>query len=434
MMMETKVGQCSSTLDYEELSEVMLKPSEQFSHFHGGLTYFGQIIVHDLIPPRGKVTGEFGQYPYALNLNSLYGFEPDYKYELFPEQTSFLDENGCFLFDCNRDWDVLRTDVGKAKIPEPRNDENIIIAQLHRIFQKFHNKLIEGGYVCNALEARRVVTKVFHTLVIEYFLKSVLDDRIYIELFYRNTQLIPVSSRTIPNFFSHAAMRFGHSMVREMYDLNDKKQSVDLKELFKRGEALDEEWKIDWNNLFGEERFSTAEPIDTYIAKDMGHIPLKLDCKRAETFNIVKLNLEAGDRAGLRNGSEFVDAYLNSENGGKLRYLGLTFVGNTEGSTLDQLPDIYPEELPLWPYLLLEAEKQKEGKELGVLGSLMVGQVLKQALINSRYSILEKEGYSLSLMARCLPEKVREDLGLEEGSPIFDINNVIRFTDKGVKK
>ena len=40
-------------------------------------------------------------------------------------------------------WDVPRTGDGTAIIADPRNDQTLIILQLHVAFQKFHNRLVD---------------------------------------------------------------------------------------------------------------------------------------------------------------------------------------------------------------------------------------------------------------------------------------------------
>ena len=40
-------------------------------------------------------------------------------------------------------YDVKRRDAGKAVIADPRNDQTIIISQMHVGMQMFHNKLVD---------------------------------------------------------------------------------------------------------------------------------------------------------------------------------------------------------------------------------------------------------------------------------------------------
>jgi hypothetical protein len=39
--------------------------------------------------------------------------------------------------------DHLRDQAGVAQIGDPRNDENVIVAQLHQSFVRFHNKVTD---------------------------------------------------------------------------------------------------------------------------------------------------------------------------------------------------------------------------------------------------------------------------------------------------
>ena len=39
--------------------------------------------------------------------------------------------------------DMARDGNGRSIIPEPRNDENLIIVQLHKAVAKFHNRIVD---------------------------------------------------------------------------------------------------------------------------------------------------------------------------------------------------------------------------------------------------------------------------------------------------
>ena len=55
---------------------------------------------------------------------------------------------------------------------EPRNDENVIIAQIHLAVQKFHNRLIEEGATFN--EARRLTQWHYQWVVVNDYLPHVV--------------------------------------------------------------------------------------------------------------------------------------------------------------------------------------------------------------------------------------------------------------------
>src|SRR5262245_54813410 len=112
-----------------------------------GYTYLGQFIAHDLtFDPTSSLQRD--NDPDALidfrtprfDLDSVYGRGPvdqPYLYE--------HDDLRLLLGETLKNapaQDVPRTRLGRAIIGDPRNDENVIIAQLHSIFLRFHNRMV----------------------------------------------------------------------------------------------------------------------------------------------------------------------------------------------------------------------------------------------------------------------------------------------------
>jgi hypothetical protein len=52
--------------------------------------------------------------------------------------------------------DLPRKDDGTAPIGDPRNDENLILTQLHLLFLKFHNRCLDAGLAKTLSEAQRL--------------------------------------------------------------------------------------------------------------------------------------------------------------------------------------------------------------------------------------------------------------------------------------
>ncbi len=73
-----------------------------------------------------------------------------------------------------RNADPLRDRA--AQIGDPRNDENLIVAQLHLAFLKAHNRLVDQGRTFE--EARRLVRQHYQHIVLHDFLKRVADPAI----------------------------------------------------------------------------------------------------------------------------------------------------------------------------------------------------------------------------------------------------------------
>jgi Animal haem peroxidase len=134
-----------------------------------GYTYLGQFIDHDLtFDPTSQLQRQ--NDPDALNNFRTPRFDLDSVYGSGPDGDPFLyDEGGVKLriestsYDPNQ-LDLPRTavlrrdgdgqlvlvdgqpilDRGRALIPDPRNDENLIISQLHVAFMRFHNAVVDA--------------------------------------------------------------------------------------------------------------------------------------------------------------------------------------------------------------------------------------------------------------------------------------------------
>ena len=110
-----------------------------------GFTYLGQFLDHDLTldaTPLGDANIDIDAMVNGrtakLDLDSMYGGGQVGSPQLYDgAKFKFSNPNG---FE-----DLQRTGTGQAVLIEGRNDENLVIAQLHIAFQKFHNALIDQG-------------------------------------------------------------------------------------------------------------------------------------------------------------------------------------------------------------------------------------------------------------------------------------------------
>ena len=114
-----------------------------------GITFFGQFIDHDLtldnepqptdtVDVEGLVNGR----TFAFDLDSVYGGGPKKSPQLY--------DGDKFLIGTATDGvspDLPRNDMARAILVEPRNDENLIIAQIHLSFFRLHNSLDRPGHV-----------------------------------------------------------------------------------------------------------------------------------------------------------------------------------------------------------------------------------------------------------------------------------------------
>lgn len=191
----------------------------------GGYTFLGQFIDHDStrdVTPLGHQQAD----PKALrnldtpflDLGSVYGRGPDADPRLYdPARPGWL-----AVGDHDGVPDLPRAADGSAHIGDPRNDENLVVAQLHAGFLHFHNRLMAEGR--SAAEAQRLTTWHYQWLVVHEFLPRIVGQDVTDRMAAvagKNSFYKPKNRPMIPLEFSVAAYRFGHSMIRPEYEMND---------------------------------------------------------------------------------------------------------------------------------------------------------------------------------------------------------------------
>ena len=225
-----------------------------------GFTYLAQFIDHDMTLDKTAV--EFGEdvtvadllqgRSPALDLDSLYGRGPGNA-----RDRKFYAADGIKLKSGkavgpplgDRDgYDLPRVGVGSNQaerraplIPDPRNDENLAVAQTHCAFIRFHNEVVERliDRTPSTLlfsKAREEVVRHYQWLIKTDFLPRIVDPAIVEDVFANGRRFFEVAAPaddpygqgysrpgdfpTMPIEFSVAAYRLGHSMVRDSYDWN----------------------------------------------------------------------------------------------------------------------------------------------------------------------------------------------------------------------
>jgi Animal haem peroxidase len=132
------------------------------SRIPAGFTYLGQFVDHDLTFDKTRVRLVEHVSPAellqarspSLDLDSLYGAGPT-----DPESAKFYAADGIHLkmgetdavedipamegFDLPRGAGTTAAARRKAIIPDPRNDENLAVAQTHLAFIRFHNRVVD---------------------------------------------------------------------------------------------------------------------------------------------------------------------------------------------------------------------------------------------------------------------------------------------------
>ncbi len=157
---------------------------------------------------------------------------------------------------------------------------------MHVAFLRAHNQLVEGGQRFG--EARRTLRQHYQHIVLNDFLKRIVDEQIVDETIEQNRVFDPDPDQVfMPLEFSVAAYRFGHSMVRAAYNFNlnfnlsgdPDTTPATLELLFTFSalsgqlgnfETLPDNWIIQWENLVpAGKAFDRTRRIDTKLVEPL---------------------------------------------------------------------------------------------------------------------------------------------------------------------
>jgi Animal haem peroxidase len=409
-----------------------------------GYTYFGQFIDHDLtldIARLEEASTEGGRINHRtpfLDLEHVYAGGPNISSFLYRKHGADSHDGAeSFLLgatgpstilseplssSCN---DLPRNAQGIALVGDARQDENLIIAQLHVAFLRLHNTVIKNSKLLapysaagsDFAKAQRLVTWHYQWLVRNDFLKRILSPEVFDHLGSGKYKPMIKASRAgfrIPVEFSAAAFRFGHSMVRNVYSVyNDHHSDAKLGEelLLRTGLGpvgsvpVPEDWVIKWEKFFEfGGQLSLAQParkIDTAIAEGLFHLqppqlrvfdlaPRSVNSFGGDPPELPIRTLLRGARMGLPTGQD-VAAVV------KILQPTARFLKSSEiapGPHEDVLTDPdyrFDKATPLWYYILKEAEVAG-GNCLGTVGSRIVGEVILAALASDPNSYLNVAG------------------------------------------
>jgi hypothetical protein len=121
-------------------------PAEENPNLPSGFTFLGQFIDHNITFDPTTVLGQVTDAaattdfrPPRLDLAHVYGAGPTVHPYLYDPNS-----HGTELATSPDGVDLARTSGGVALIGDPRNDENLLLAQVHHAIIKFHNALVDG--------------------------------------------------------------------------------------------------------------------------------------------------------------------------------------------------------------------------------------------------------------------------------------------------
>ena len=394
-------------------------PSADNPTMTAGFTYFGQFLDHDMtFDPTSSLARRRDpesirnfRIP-ALDLDNVYGGGPVASPHLYDQnvdggRTTMLIEtipgSEARAIDRKPRRDLPRNSQMTALAGDPRDDENLIVSQLHLAWLCFHNVVVAdvkaqlgAGLTADEIfaEAQRVVRWHYQWLVLNEFLpktvgRETADDVLANgrkHFHWRNDPYIPVE-------FSVAAYRFGHSQVRSSYRANFGTSTVNpakqfIAPIFRpededpkdpddlRGGKRAPRRFIDWQTFFdfGDARSRKTRKIDTKLSSLLFDI---LGQAEGEPTSLATRDLLRGLTMELPSGQSVAGA------------MALPVL---EPSDLAELKDLQLEgRAPLWFYVLREAEVMAKGEHLGPVGGRIVAEVIHGLIEGDGQSYLRQD-------------------------------------------
>lgn len=421
-------------------------------------TYLGQFLDHDLtFDPASSLERQNdpeGLHDFRtprFDLDSVYGRGPD-------DQPYLYDETGDFILGENLAGgnpgarDLPRAANGRAVVGDPRNDENVIVSQLQGLFLRFHNAV---NRTLDAMpagmprfnEAQRLVRWHYQWMILNDFLPRIIDGKVL-------ESVLPhrASKRTIcedpprlvyyeprdfafmPLEFSVAAYRFGHSMVRPGYRLNQHdctllsimpgSQSDKAKKAGCAPDSLlgfrpmNPEWGIDWRRYIegdlGLDPLDPADPvtdrvqmsykIDTSLVDPLGNLPTNVQngiVHKGERPmpSLAERNLVRSWRMRLPSGQAIAramgivplaDGEIIIRKPNDLNQSGEDLV------PIATISQVFEDNCPLWTYILAEAQHnaRKDPEmhaltpKLGPVGGRIVAETFVGIMMQDSFSYL----------------------------------------------
>jgi len=406
-----------------------------------GFTYLGQFIDHDLTFDQSALMEGVDVSPGdlvlarspTLDLDSLYGAGPGN-----PASAQFYEADGLHLRVGEADgspsqgFDLPRVGTGTPKearvavIPDPRNDENLAVAQTHLAMIRFHNRVVDTlpssvPAAQRFREARKIVTKHYQWMIRTDYLPKICTPAVVNDVFNKNKRKAfepnkaPTTVPTMPLEFSVAAFRLGHSMIRGHYNWNKNFPNATLEQLFQfaalggdlgGGLRLPSIWIADFRHLYNfgatgisrpdlvvpPAKFNKALRIDTRLAHFLSTLPVVTDASPAN--NLAFRNLTRANMVKLATGQQMV-TFLKSKGVNVTKLTNTQIRDGQNGADLSALTAAQRTQLlaktPLWFYCLREAEFNN-GK-LGGVGARIVVETFHRAMEGARFSIVRDTAF-----------------------------------------
>ncbi|HEY2240613.1 MAG TPA: peroxidase family protein [Streptosporangiaceae bacterium] len=342
-----------------------------------GRPVFGQYLAHDLTADRSPVTHHDdvellrNARSARLNLELLYGQGPvghPYLYRRSDPAQLLLGQ-----IESGPDDDLPRNPEGIALAGDPRQDVHGLISQLHVAMIRAHNRLVDrlrddGVPEAGLFDAaRQSLTWHYQYVVLHDYLPETIGAEPTARLLEHGPRYFrPDGAVAIPLEFADAAYRFGHSQMRDRYQLQPGGPAVKLMPDLMGFGPTPADHVVSWPLLLdvpGQPPAQRAKAIEGRLPSSLIHLPIDITgaVDEDDQASLAVRDLLRGTATGLPSG-EAVARHIG-EVPLTRDEIGLAAVG-------------WASETPLWYYIAREAAVREDGERLGPIGALIVGEVL----------------------------------------------------------
>jgi Animal haem peroxidase len=425
-------------------------------------TYLGQFIDHDItFDPSSSLMRQ--NDPDALidfrtprlDLDSVYGRGPDDQPYLYGDNKELLLgkplSGNALGKPIQKAQDLARAANHRAMIGDPRNDENAIVSQLQGLVLRFHNNFRGDNPDLSFEQVQQQVRFHYQWVVTHDFLRRIVSSRVLEHIlphlfeskrakanvvdhppqlrFYR-----PVHSAFMPLEFAAAAYRFGHSMVRPGYRLNDAVAPLPIFSLSKlpagcvkpvddlRGfRDMNPAWAIDWARFIDLEkrpagldgdskndqsqRTQLAYKIDPSLVDPLSNLPETITGPNPGAFkSLAARNLVRGWRMRLPSGQDIARAIGVEPLADDDILIQSTGDAADKNKSITKAFPKFSKKCPLWAYILAEAahgfrthpesetvhtsggDKKIDTPKLGDVGGTIVAETFAGMMVDDRNS------------------------------------------------
>lgn len=383
------------------------------SNIPAGYTYFGQFVDHDVtldvssrLDIEQDATTIANMRSPSLDLDSVYGQGPAIDAFLYQFPSGGSPTAVKLLIGTNQNvgpggpgsgggfgamGTPLNSDLPRAPtthtalLGDPRNDENLIVSQFHHTMLKFHNKVVDGlvaaGFAGDIFtEAKRVVTHHHQWAVVHDFLKRVCGQPA-VDAALATVVAAKGSAFSMPVEFAVAAYRFGHSMIRDRYWVNQAQINASLADVFDfiRNPRIPvfSNWVVDFNAFFdtgfNAAIHNKAKQIDSVMTPGLDVLP----GFSGMLAILAQRNLRRSVALGLPSGQGMA---------GQFGIAPLTAIQLKQGlppgeaTLLDASGGLLLNKTPLWYYVLREAKVLGGGNQMGPVGARIVAETFVRML------------------------------------------------------